>query len=297
MIINPKIEMMPTTMRDELVWSRLQKNLKWAYEKSAFYHEKYLKANVKLSDIKQLSDITKLPLTTFDELQHTSAFDLLTGPLNNTIRLNKTLSGLYRGLTMDDITRNIDIALRPLASNEINKTSMLVLCGEYSSQYLLDTHYAAESLGATVIPCKDAKTAEDVISIFRANTLVATAVCLKEIVDDCQNYEELPAKIIVLADDSHLELISQIEKKLGRFIPKIYLAQNLGITGLIFTCEQRKYHIQDDYFYPEVIDGYLVVTALTFEAMPIIRLQTGRKVKLLHGCSCGCGRTFTVVEI
>lgn len=297
MILNPKIEMMPQEMRNQLIWERLQKNLKWAYEKSAFYHDKYARAKVNLSDIKSLEDIVKLPLTTFEELKQTSTFDLLTGPLNNTVRLNKTLSGLYRGFSMDDMTRNIDIAARPLGSNEINRTTMLVLCGDYSSQYLLDLHYAAEAMGATVIPCKDAKAAEDVINIFHANTLVATAVRLQEIINGCKDYADLPDKIIVLADDSHLELISQLEQKLGRFIPKIYLAKNIGITGLIFTCEQHKYHIQDDYFYPEIIDGYLVLTALTFEAMPIIRLQTGRKVELFHNAQCNCGRTFTVVEI
>ncbi len=297
MIINPQIEAMPVEARRKVVWERLQKNLKWAYEKSSFYHKKYSEAKVNISDIQQLDDIKKLPLTTFDELKQASAFDLLTGPLNNTIRLNRTLSGLFRGFTMDDITRNLDIAVRPLAANDINKTSTVVLCGDYSSQYLLDLHYAAEALGATVIPCKDSKAAEEVIGIFHANTLIITAVRLKQIIEDGISNDDLPTKIIVLAGDEHEDIIREIESKWNRVLPRIYMAKSLGITGLIFTCEQGRYHLQDDYFYPEIVDGYLVLTALTFEAMPIIRLQTDRKVKLLENFQCKCGRTFTVIDM
>ncbi len=297
MILNPKVEMMPKEIREQLVWERLQKNLKWTYEKSNFYHEKYKKANININDIKELNDIKKLPLTTFEELQKTSAFDLLTGPVNNTIRLNKTLSGLYRGFTMDDVTRNLDVAIRPLASNDINKTSMVILCGDYSSQYLLDVHYSAEALGATVIPCKDAKAAKDAINIFHANTLIAAADKLKEIITAFENVEELPDKIIVLADDTHMQLIEEIENRLGKFIPKIFMSKSLGITGILFTCESQKCHFQDDYFYPEIVDDYLVLTALTFEAMPIIRLQTDRKVKILQDFNCSCGRTFSVINL
>ena len=296
MILNPKVEMMSSSLKEGLVWERLQKNLKWAYEKSHFYREKYNKANISLSNIKSLSDIKKLPLTTFEELKNTSSFDLLTGPINNTMRLHKTLSGLYRGYTMDDMTRNIDIAIRPLAVNDINKTDTVVLCGEYSSQSLLDLHYGAEALGATVIPCKDAKVAKEVIDIFRANVLIATACDLKQIVETCDDVNALPSKIITLVDDLHLASVEQLESKLNRVLPRIYISKTLGITGLIFTCEEHTHHLQDDYFYPEIVEDYLILTALTFEAMPIIRLHTGKKAKLLSDFQCKCGRTFISVD-
>ena len=164
MVINPKVEMMPTEEKVELILQRFRKNLRWALEKSSFYKKKYNGLDIHAEDIKTLSDIRNLPVTTRDELIQASAFDLLTGPLSQTLRFNRTISGLYRGFTADDIARNIDIAIRPLASNDINKTSTLIICGNYSSQYLLDLHYAAEALGATVLPCNSVDAAIDVVS-------------------------------------------------------------------------------------------------------------------------------------
>ena len=122
MVINPRVEMMPTEEKVELILQRFRKNLRWALEKSSFYKKKYNGLDIHAEDIKTLSDIRNLPVTTRDELIQASAFDLLTGPLSQTLRFNRTISGLYRGFTADDIARNIDIAIRPLASNDINKT-------------------------------------------------------------------------------------------------------------------------------------------------------------------------------
>lgn len=122
--------------------------------------------------------------------------ELLTVPISSTLRLGKTISGLYRGFTADDIARNMDITVRALASNDINRASTVIICGKYSSQYLLDLHYAAEALGATVIPCNDVQAVIDVANIFNANTLITTAKNLQEILDRAPDI--LPPKIIAL---------------------------------------------------------------------------------------------------
>ena len=103
MVINPRVEMMPTEEKIELILQRFRKNLRWALEKSSFYKKKYNGLDIHAEDIKTLSDIRNLPVTTRDELIQASAFDLLTGPLSQTLRFNRTISGLYRGFTADDI--------------------------------------------------------------------------------------------------------------------------------------------------------------------------------------------------
>lgn len=290
MIINPKVEMMPQEMKTNLILERFRQNLRWAMEKSSFYQQKFHDLNIKPNDIQTLADIKKLPLTTMDELKHTSAFDLLTGPISLTLRFNKTISGLYRGFTADDIARNIDIAIRPLASNEINKTSTLIICGNYSSQYLLDLHYAAEALGATVLPCNSVTAAIDAINIFNATAIIINSQNLQTILNT--NPDILPAKIIVLIDSPNNPELKLAQQQLGRFLPRIYMSKYLGFAGIIFTCEHNQIHVQDDYLYPEIVDDMLVYTPLTFEAMPIIRLQTDIKVNINHQDICDCGRTF-----
>ena len=78
----------------------------------------------------------------------------------------------------------------------------------------------------------------------------------------------------------------------------------LGMAGALFSCPaQQGQHVQEDYWYPEVIAfgtdtpvedgqmGELVLTSLMAEALPLIRFRTGQAVSL---CSdpCACGRTF-----
>ena len=294
MVINPRVEMMPTEEKVELILQRFRKNLRWALEKSSFYKKKYNGLDIHAEDIKTLSDIKKLPVTTREELESASSFDLLTGPLSQTLRFNRTISGLYRGFTADDIARNIDIAIRPLASNDINKTSTLIICGNYSSQYLLDLHYAAEALGATVLPCNTIEAAIDVINIFNATSIIISAKKLKIMLE--QKIDKLPPQIIVLIDSFYDDDLKQVEQYLGRQLPKIYMSKYFGFAGIIFSCEYNAIHVQDDYLYPEVVDGKLVLTPLTFEAMPIIRFQTKATVSIDYTNHCECGRTFAIIK-
>lgn len=237
MVINPRVEMMPTEEKVELILQRFRKNLRWALEKSSFYKKKYNGLDIHAEDIKTLSDIRNLPVTTRDELIQASAFDLLTGPLSQTLRFNRTISGLYRGFTADDIARNIDIAIRPLASNDINKTSTLIICGNYSSQYLLDLHYAAEALGATVLPCNSVDAAIDVIGIFNATSLIISAKNLKTMIE--RNVDHLPPKIIVLIDNFQDTTLDEIEHHFHHPLAKVYMSKYFGFAGIIFTCEHN----------------------------------------------------------
>lgn len=295
MVINPRVEMMPTEEKVELILQRFRKNLRWALEKSSFYKKKYNGLDIHAEDIKTLSDIRNLPVTTRDELIQASAFDLLTGPLSQTLRFNRTISGLYRGFTADDIARNIDIAIRPLASNDINKTSTLIICGNYSSQYLLDLHYAAEALGATVLPCNSVDAAIDVIGIFNATSLIISAKNLKTMVE--RNVDHLPPKIIVLIDNFQDTTLDEIEHHFHHPLAKVYMSKYFGFAGIIFTCEHNHVHVQDDYLYPEVVDNKLVITPLTFEAMPIIRFQTKLTASIDYKHTCECGRTFATIQL
>lgn len=291
MIINPKAEMLPAQFRQKMSLQLLQKNLQWAYSKSAFYREKFMQANITPQAIQSLDDLCKIPLTTVAELQSTAQFDLLTMPLSATMRLDKTANDMYIASTAGDISHSIDIAVRALACNDINKTSLLALVGDYSSQNLLNLHYAAEALGATIIPCKNNSEAINAITTFNANILIITAAALRQIIESDGNLN-LPPKIILLTDKLTSEDIDFIESKLNKTLAKIYTSPELGLPAILFTCEQNHWHIQDDYFYPEIVGGKLVLTALTFEAMPIIRLQTQQEINLNANCTCDCGRTF-----
>jgi phenylacetate-CoA ligase len=100
------------------------------------------------------------------------------------------------------------------------------------------------------------------------------------------------------------ELRTEIEEKLGIIAIRDYGLTEFGGPGLSIECPERSgYHINEDYFYPEIIDpetfrplpsgeeGELVFTTLQKEATPLIRYRT-RDISHLETDRCGCGRTL-----
>ena len=61
MYANQQIEQLDRERIQALQLERLQKQLKWAGEKSFFYQQKFAKAEVSAGDIKSLEDIRRIP--------------------------------------------------------------------------------------------------------------------------------------------------------------------------------------------------------------------------------------------
>ena len=95
----------------------------------------------------------------------------------------------------------------------------------------------------------------------------------------------------------------EIEERFGIEAFDIYgLTEVIG-PGVAAECVQHQgLHINEDHFYPEVIDpdtgkrlpdgqvGELIFTCLTREALPLLRYRTRDRVALQHD-PCPCGRT------
>ena len=95
----------------------------------------------------------------------------------------------------------------------------------------------------------------------------------------------------------------EIEKGLGLRAHDIYGLSEIMGPGVSMSCAYNKgMHIQEDYFYVEIIDpdtlevlpdgekGELVITTLGKEGMPLIRYRT-RDICYLMRDKCECGRT------
>lgn len=69
----------------------------------------------------------------------------------------------------------------------------------------------------------------------------------------------------------------------------------------IGTCEHGRYHVISDYGHTEFIkddegNTELVGTGYINHSMPLIRYRTGDYIKLAHGETCPCGRSFPLVS-
>ena len=100
------------------------------------------------------------------------------------------------------------------------------------------------------------------------------------------------------------EMRTHIETGLGVTALRDYGLTELGGPGVSMECPHKSgFHINEDFFYPEIIDpdtldplppgevGELVLTSLQKEAMPMIRYRT-RDITHLMCDTCGCGRTL-----
>src|SRR5581483_156951 len=100
----------------------------------------------------------------------------------------------------------------------------------------------------------------------------------------------------------------EIEERFGIEAFDLYgLTEVIG-PGVAFECPLHQgLHINEDHFYPEIIDpatgqrlpdgqaGELVITCLTREALPLLRYRTRDRTTLFRD-ACPCGRTLVRME-
>jgi phenylacetate-CoA ligase len=123
------------------------------------------------------------------------------------------------------------------------------------------------------------------------------------------NRDELRLKAGVFGAEPWTEnMRREIEQKLKIKAIDIYgLSEVIG-PGVASECiEQNGLHINEDHFFPEIIDpetlqvlpegslGELVFTTITKEGLPLIRYRT-RDLTRLHYEKCNCGRTLVRMD-
>lgn len=99
-------------------------------------------------------------------------------------------------------------------------------------------------------------------------------------------------------------LRDELQQRLDYRVSRDYGLTELGGPGVSIECEaQDGYHINEDYFCPEVVDpatggsvpegeiGELVLTTLAKAGSPVLRYRT-RDLATLTRDTCSCGRTL-----
>jgi phenylacetate-CoA ligase len=310
MYANPFAETMPRESLTQLQGQLLSKTVKWAYEKTAFYHTKLDEAGVKADDIKTIEDVKKLPFTRHDELVKTAPLDFVSGPLSTMIRLRlQEASNIVRAYTGEDVGRNVEMVTRGLVAGGVNRGSLVALVGQTMDEAILDVQYAAEVLGATVVPfASDFIQSFRLIEQFGVDTIIGDPTRILQLIIMAQSsgkdIRHLPIRSYFCLNEAVQNPLEEyLKNRTDAEIYDLYVSNDLGCTGMLFSCpEKGGLHIAEDYFYPEVLNfsspvpaekgqmGELVVTALAQQAMPVLRYRTGQAV-ILKEELCQCGRT------
>ena len=314
MIANPAIEQMSREEMSDLQLKKLQKRIEWAMEKSAFYYRKFTDAGISSKDIKSLEDIAKLPFTTLDELQNVSIYNLLTLPLSAVLRISRLgyNNSFIKMYTNGDLAYQIEMMTRVLVAQGLNSAAVAGLLGEASDSRLMDVQYALENMGVTVVLLgNNPENIRELMTTCHVDVLISDFKQVMQLVVMLQasniSADDLfLPKIICMEEGLQNPNHFYIEQRLQAETAMVYNSPALGCGGIMFPCQEGEgFHIQEDYFYPEIVEygtdrvitephkaGELVLTPLAAEAMHIFRYRTGQVVMRLDD-PCPCDRTLT----
>lgn len=315
MFWNEKAECMSKEEKEELQLKRLQKTVKLAYENVEFYKKRFDEIGLKPEDIKTLKDIEKIPFTTKTDLRQAYPLGLLAVPREEIVEVHAS-SGTTGKPTVTAYTQNdLDIwgeciarGLKMAGAEEDYIIQNAYGYGLFTGGFGI--HHGGNRMGAITIPISAGNTQRqlDTMVDFQSDILTCTpsyAAYLGESLEKSGiSLDDINLKAgIHGAEMWTSELRDRIETSLGIKTHNIYGLTEVMGPGVAQECDcQNGMHIQDDHFYPEIINpetgetiehgerGELVLTSLTKTGMPILRFRT-KDLTALMDDECECGRT------
>ena len=313
-ILKPDAEAASREQMAALQSERLVKTVKRVYENIPFYKDKFDSLGIKPGDIRGIEDITKLPFTVKTDLRDNYPFGLFAVPQSELVRIHASSGTTGKqtvvGYTAKDIEVWAECAARSIAA--VGGTREDIVHVSYGYGLFtggLGLHYGAEYLGATALPVSTGNTKRQIqlFQDFGSTILCCTPSYAMYLGETMREMGISPDSIklragIFGAEPWSLEMKKHIEALLGIRAYDIYGLSEIAGPGVAFDCGEGMLHINEDYFYPEVIDpetllpvpdgteGELVFTCIGKEALPLIRYRTRDLCYITHE-KCSCGRT------
>lgn len=317
---NPEVETAPEYEMRNWQSYNLSKTIRRVYNNVPLIKQRMDEMKVSPGDIKSIEDISKLPFTTKLDLRDTYPYGLFACDLKDVVRIHAssgtTGKQIVVGYTQLDLDIWSECAARSIVAAGGSKDDIIHVSYGYGLfTGGLGLHYGGEKLGATVLPASSGNTNRqiDMMRDFGSTILCCTPSYALYLGDSIESMgipkEDLKLKAGIFGAEPWTEnMRTEIEKRLNLKAYDIYGLSEISGPGVAFDCEcQSGMHINEDHFYPEIIDpdtgktlpdgefGELVFTSITKEAFPLIRYRT-RDITALHRGKCACGRTLVKME-
>ena len=315
MIWNKNKECMSRDEMHALQSKRLQKLVALVYHNVPFYRNKMQEMDLSPDDIRSIDDIVKLPFTTKQDLRDNYPYGLQAAPASEIVRVHAssgtTGNPTIVGYTRRDLSVWSEVMSRCLAAYGVTREDTFSVSYGYGLfTGGLGAHYGVENLGATVIPASTGNTEKHVrlirdLGITGIACTPSYALYLAETVERMGlTKDDIKLRIGAFGAEPWTDnMRKEIEERLGLKGYNLYGLSEIIGPGVSFECqEQNGSHINEDHFYPEIINpetleqlpsgqqGELVFTTLTKEGMPLLRYRTKDLCSLMEG-TCACGRT------
>lgn len=314
MYLHPEFEKLTRSEIEALQTERLKKTVRQCMN-SEFYRRRFAESHIDPDDIRSLSDLSRIPFTTKQDLRDSYPFGMSAVPLSRVVRLHSSSGTTGTPTVILHTQRDLDewanavarclymVGLRPGDIFQ-NSSGYGMFTGGLGFQY------GAERLGMLTVPAAAGNTKRQIKFITDFGTTALHAIPsyagrLYEVMEEmgidprCDTHLRT---LIIGAEPHSEEQRRRIEQMLGVKAYNSFGMSEMCGPGVAFECtEQNGLHIWEDYYIVEIVDpmtlepvpegevGELVLTTINREAMPLLRYRTRDLTRILPG-ECPCGR-------
>ncbi len=316
MFFDEEMETMPPHKLRRLQEERLKHVVAYVYERVPFYRARFDQAGFHPSRLHSLDDLARIPFTYKTDFRDSYPFGLLAVPRERLVRLHASSGTTGKPTVVCYTSNDVDVFAQVNARSLAAGGALpgMILHNAYGYGLFtggLGLHYGGERLGMTVVPASGGVTERQITLILdlKPHVISCTPSYAQTLAEEFRRRgvapEQISLQYAILGAEPWTEAIRRdVQAGLGIKACNIYgLSEVIG-PGVSQECveEQAGSHIWEDHFLPEVVDpatgeplpdgveGELVFTTLTKEAMPVIRYRTGDLTYLTHE-RCSCGRT------
>ena len=314
MYLHPEFEKLTRSEIEALQTERLKKTVRQCMN-SEFYRRRFAESHIDPDDIRSLSDLSRIPFTTKQDLRDSYPFGMSAVPLSRVVRLHSSSGTTGTPTVILHTQRDLDewanavarclymVGLRPGDIFQ-NSSGYGMFTGGLGFQY------GAERLGMLTVPAAAGNTKRQIKFITDFGTTALHAIpsyagrlyeVMEEMGIDPRRDTHL-CTLIIGAEPHSEEQRRRIEQMLGVKAYNSFGMSEMCGPGVAFECtEQNGLHIWEDYYIVEIVDpmtlepvpegevGELVLTTINREAMPLLRYRTRDLTRILPG-ECPCGR-------
>jgi phenylacetate-CoA ligase len=290
------------------------------YSFSPFYHDRMKEHKVHPDDIRELSDVKKLPFMFKRDLRDNYPNKIFTSTQEELVRYHVSSGTTGKptvvGYTQNDLNAWTTSLARALTSLGLGRGDVIQVSYGYGLfTGGLGLHYGAERIGATVIPTSVGNT-ERQIELMQDLGATAIACTPSYLLHMGEVAEKMGVSIkkdtklrtgVLGAEPWTDRMRTRIEDWLGIKAYDIYGTSELSGPMFCECVEQKGFHIWSDIALAEIIDpqtgepleagqkGELTITILQKEALPMIRYRIG-DITTMEDDICACGRTHPRIQ-